>query len=192
MGYSFFAYIGRMKFIKRWSLMHSGVDENVMEHSEQVAQFAHALAVINNKVFEGAADAGVCTALAVFHETSEVITGDLPTPIKYFNNEIKTAFKGLEAVANDKLLTMLPEAIKGEYKKLLEPDRASYEYKLVKAADKLAAYIKCIEELKSGNNEFSKAFKAIGKELQAGMLPEVKYFLDNFIDGFGKTLDELD
>lgn len=192
MGYSFFAYIGRMKFIKRWSLMHSGVDENVMEHSEQVAQFAHALAVINNKVFDGAADVGLCTALAVFHETSEVITGDLPTPIKYFNNEIKTAFKGLEAVANDKLLTMLPEAIKGEYKKLLEPDRASYEYKLVKAADKLAAYIKCIEELKSGNNEFSKAFKAIGKELQAGMLPEVKYFLDNFIDGFGKTLDELD
>lgn len=192
MGYNFFAYLGRMKFIKRWSLMHSGVDENVMEHSEQVAQLAHALAIINNKVFKGDADVGVCTALAVFHETSEVITGDLPTPIKYYNNDIKSAFKGLEGVANDKLLTMLPKELEPEYRKVLEPDRTSYEYRLVKSADKLSAYVKCIEELKSGNKEFSKARASIGKELADNPLPEVKYFLEHFIAGFGKTLDELD
>lgn len=192
MGYHFFAYLGRMKFIKRWSLMHSGVNENIMEHSEQVAQFAHALAVINNKVFSGNADAGKCTILAVFHETGEVITGDLPTPVKYFNQKIKTAYKELETVANEKLLTMLPEELKDEYRKVVLPDLDQYEYKLVKAADKLSAYVKCIEEVRAGNKEFSKALKSIGKELEANPLPEVQYFIKNFIGGFQKTLDELE
>ncbi|HOB64796.1 MAG TPA: 5'-deoxynucleotidase [Clostridia bacterium] len=192
MGYNFFAYLSRMKFIKRWSLMHSGVNENVMEHSEQVAQLAHALATINNKIFGGTADVGKCVSLAVFHEAGEVITGDLPTPIKYFNNEIKTAFKGLEAVANEKLLTMLPKEFQDGYRELLSPDTSSYEYKLVKAADKLAAYVKCVEEVKAGNKEFSKALKSISKELDQNALPEVRYFMSNFISGFEKTLDELD
>ncbi|MDD3946979.1 MAG: 5'-deoxynucleotidase [Clostridia bacterium] len=192
MGYHFFAYLGRMKFIKRWSLMHSGVNENIMEHSEQVAQFAHALAVINNKVFSGNADAGKCTILAVFHETGEVITGDLPTPVKYFNQKIKTAYKELETVANEKLLTMLPEELKDEYRKVVLPDLDQYEYKLVKAADKLSAYVKCVEEVRAGNKEFSKALKSIGKELEANPLPEVQYFIKNFIGGFQKTLDELE
>lgn len=181
-----------MKFINRWSLMHSGVTENIMEHSEQVAQFAHALAMINNQILGGAADAGKCVIYAVFHEASEVITGDLPTPIKYYNNEIKSAFKGLESVANDKLITMLPQELKQTYKGIISPDTLSYEYRLVKAADKLSAYVKCIEEVKSGNKEFSKALKTIEKELESNPLPEVKYFLDHFIAGFAKTLDELD
>lgn len=192
MGYNFYAYLARMKYIERWSLMHSTVKENIMEHSEQVAQIAHALAVINNKIFGGSANADRCVTLAVFHECSEVITGDLPTPIKYYNNEIKVAYKELEAVANNKLLSMLPEEFRSEYSSIIAPDENTTEYKLSKAADKLSAYLKCLEELKSGNNEFQKAEKSIRKELESSPLPEVKYFMDNFISGFKKTLDELD
>ena len=172
--------------------MHSTVKENIMEHSEQVAQIAHALAMINNKVFGGSALADRCVTLAVFHECSEVITGDLPTPIKYYNNEIKVAYKELEAVANNKLLTMLPEEFRLEYGALISPDEDTVEYKLSKAADKLSAYLKCLEELKSGNREFQKAEESIKKEIEASPLPEVKYFMDNFVPGFRKTLDELD
>lgn len=192
MAYNFYAYLGRMKYIERWSLMYSTVKENIMEHSEQVAQIAHALAMINNKIFGGDANAEKCVTLAVFHECSEVITGDLPTPIKYYNNEIKVAYKDLEAVSNKKLLSMLPEEFKLEYEKIISPDESTIEYKLSKSADKLSAYIKCLEELKSGNKEFQKAEKSIKKELEASPIPEVKYFMENFIPGFKKTLDELD
>lgn len=192
MDYNFFAYLGRMKYIERWSLMHSTVKENIMEHSEQVAQIAHLLAIVNNKIFGGNVDVGKCVILSVFHETSEVITGDLPTPIKYYNNEIKVAYKALESVAEDKLLTMLPEELRDEYRNAIAPDKNSTEYKLVKAADKLSAYVKCLEELKAGNKEFVKAEKTIRKELEGSALPEVKYFMDNFISGYKKTLDELD
>lgn len=192
MAYNFYAYLGRMKYIERWSLMYSTVKENIMEHSEQVAQIAHALAMINNKIFGGEANAEKCVTLAVFHECSEVITGDLPTPIKYYNNEIKVAYKDLEAVSNKKLLSMLPEEFKLDYEKIISPDESTIEYKLSKSADKLSAYIKCLEELKSGNKEFQKAEKSIKKELEASPIPEVKYFMDNFIPGFKKTLDELD
>lgn len=192
MAYNFYAYLGRMKYIERWSLMYSTVKENIMEHSEQVAQIAHALAMINNKIFGGDANAEKCVTLAVFHECSEVITGDLPTPIKYYNNEIKVAYKDLEAVSNKKLLSMLPEEFKLEYEKIISPDESTIEYKLSKSADKLSAYIKCLEELKSGNKEFQKAEKSIKKELESSPIPEVKYFMENFIPGFKKTLDELD
>lgn len=192
MNHNFFAYLGRMKFIKRWSLMHAGVQENIMEHSEQVAQFAHALAIINRKVFHGTADVGKCAELAVFHEASEVITGDLPTPIKYYNEQIKSAYKSLESVANQKLLSMLPAELRPDYEAVISPDTSSYEYKLVKAADKLSAYVKCIEEVRAGNKEFVKAQATIEKELSASPLPEVAYFIDKFIGGFRKTLDELD
>lgn len=181
-----------MKYIKRWSLMHSIVNENIMEHSEQVAQIAHALAMISNKIFGGEVNADRCVTLAVFHECSEVITGDLPTPIKYYNNEIKVAYKDLEAVANDKLLSMLPDEFRMDYESIIAPDESTMEYKLSKAADKISAYVKCLEELKSGNKEFQKAEKSIKKELENSSLPEVKYFMDNFIPGFKKTLDELD
>jgi len=192
MNHHFFAYLGRMKFIKRWSLMHAGVQENIMEHSEQVAQFAHALAKINRKVFGGSADAGRCVELAIFHEASEVITGDLPTPIKYYNEQIKTAYKSLESVANEKLLSMLPADLRPEYEGVISPDPATYEYKLVKAADKLSAYVKCIEEVRAGNKEFAKALTTIERELAVNPLPEVAYFIEKFIPGFRKTLDELE
>ncbi len=172
--------------------MHSTVRENIMEHSEQVAQIAHALAMINNKVFGGNANVDRCVTVAVFHECSEVITGDLPTPIKYYNSDITGAYKSLENIANNQLLAMLPEEFRQDYLSVISPDESTIEYKLAKGADKLSAYIKCLEELKSGNKEFQKAEKSIKKELEHSSLQEVKYFMDNFIAGFKKTLDELE
>ncbi len=192
MAYNFYAYLNRMKYIKRWSLMRSTVNENIMEHSEQVAQIAHALAMISNKFYGGNVNTDRCVTLAVFHECSEVITGDLPTPIKYYNNDIKVAYKDIEAIANNKLLTMLPEEFRLDYEEIIDADESTMEYKLSKAADKISAYVKCLEELKSGNKEFQKAEKSIKKELENSPLPEVKYFMEHFIPGFKKTLDELD
>ncbi len=189
---SFFAYLNRMKLIERWSLMRCTTKENVMEHSAQVAQIAHALAVINNVEFGGTADANLCATLAVFHETSEVITGDLPTPIKYNNTEIKTAYKKLEQTANDKLLTTLPENMREKYAPILTPNMESYEAKLAKSADRLSAYIKCIEELKMSNSEFKKAERTILNSIKENALPEVEFFLKHFIPSFKLTLDELD
>ncbi len=192
MSYNFYAYLSRMRYIERWSMMHSSVKENIMEHSEQVAQIAHALALIRNKFFAGNVNADKCVSLAVFHECSEVITGDLPTPIKYYNNDIKVAYKDIEAVANAKLLTMLPEEFKEEYASLIAPNESMVEYRLAKAADKLSAYLKCVEELKVGNKEFQKAEKSIRKELEKLNMQEVDYFLEHFLGGFKKTLDELE
>ena len=182
----------RMKYIKRWQLMRSVREENIMEHSEQVAMLAHALAVINNKVFGGNADAGKATLYAVYHECSEVMTGDLPTPIKYFNNSIHGAYKQLEDSACDKLLQTLPEEIRGEIAKSVKPDTQCYEYKIMKAADRLSAYLKCLEERRSGNTEFIKAEKSIKEDLLSRSLPEVDYFFANFVPAFLLTLDELE
>lgn len=193
MSHNFFAYMARMKLIRRWSLMKSVSDENVAEHSAQVAQIAHALALIKNRMFGGELNADRISSAALYHEASEVLTGDLPTPIKYYNPEIRKAYKDIEAVANDKLLSMLPEELRGDYRELIEVSSDSYEYALIKAADKISAYIKCIEELKSGNREFAKAEATLKKEVESFFyLDEVKYFVDNFIDTFGKTLDELE
>ena len=157
MKYDFFAYINRMKYIKRWSLMRSVREENIMEHSQQVAVIAHALALIKNKNFGGSVDVSKVVLLAQYHEVGEVITGDLPTPIKYFNPEIKSAYKDLEKVACKRLIDMLPENLKEEYASYIEPDETSEEYKIVKCADRLAAYLKCLEEINAGNSEFKKA-----------------------------------
>lgn len=192
MNYNFFAYLNRMKFIERWSLMHSTIRENIMEHSEQVAQISHALAIINNKIFGGNASAGKCAEIAIFHDASEVITGDLPTPVKYFNKEINEAYKGLEGVANEKLLSMLPPKLQEEYRLIINPSKCDYEYRLVAAADKISAYIKCLDELKSGNKEFLKAQKTIKEKIELLSLKEVDYFMDNFIKGFELTLDEME
>jgi len=182
-----------MKLIRRWSLMKSVSDENVAEHSAQVAQIAHALALIKNRMFGGELNVDRITSAALYHEASEVLTGDLPTPIKYYNPEIRKAYKDIEAVANDKLLSMLPDQLRDDYRELIEVPVDSYEYALIKAADKISAYIKCIEELKSGNREFAKAEATLKKEVKSFFyLGEVKYFFDNFIDTFGKTLDELE
>lgn len=192
MSYDFYAFMDRMKYIKRWQLMRSVREENIMEHSQQVAMFAHVLAVINNKVFGGSADAEKAVLYAVYHECSEVMTGDLPTPIKYFNNSIKGAYKSLEERACDKLLATLPEELRGEISQSVKPDTSSYEYAIMKAADRLAAYVKCLEELRCGNSEFAKAKKSIEDDLHSRNMPEVEYFFENFIESFNKTLDELD
>ena len=190
--YNFYAFMDRMKYIKRWSLMRSVREENIMEHSQQVAMLAHALAIINNKVFGGDADAEKCVLYAVYHECSEVMTGDLPTPIKYFNNSIHGAYKNLEDRACDKLLLTLPEELREEMAKFVKPDTACLEYRIVKAADRFAAYIKCLEEQRCGNTEFEKAKKSIEEDLHSRNMPEVEYFFDKFIASFLLTLDELE
>lgn len=188
---SFFAFLNRMKYIQRWSLMRSTVPENISEHSQQVAMIGHCLGVINNAVFGGDVSPDAVCTIAVFHEASEVITGDLPTPIKYYNMSLNSAYKELEDIAEDKLLSYLPEELREYYIDIIKPDISSYEYRLVKAADKICAFIKCIDELKAGNTEFRKAKASIEKEIARFNIPEVKYFLDNFLDAFSLSLDEL-
>ena len=188
----FYAYLGRMKYIKRWALMRSGYEENIMEHSWEVAAVAHALALIKNEMFGGRVDEYKTLCLALYHETSEVITGDLPTPIKYFNKEINSAYKDLEKKANEKLIGRLPDKLRGVYAKFILCETDSEEYKLMKAADKISAYIKCVEEVKSGNKEFVSAKKSIGKELAAAKDEAVRYFVDNILPSYEKTLDELE
>ncbi len=190
--YKFFAYINRMKYIRRWSLMRSVCDENIMEHSQQVAVIAHALALIANEKFKLGIDENKVVLIAQYHEVGEVITGDLPTPIKYFNPEIKTAYKDLEQKACERILGMLPESLMPKYKEYILPDTETEEYKIVKYADRIAAYIKCIEEIKAGNSEFKKAKRSIESELKASKRPEVVYYLKEFAPAFELTLDELD
>lgn len=189
--YKFFAYLNRMKYINRWGLMHSAMTENIMEHSQQVAVVAHALATISNVYFGSNLDANSITVKALFHETSEVLTGDLPTPIKYFNPEIRDAYKKLESYSNERLLTHLPSELSAEYAKIIEAND-DIEHKFVKYADKICAYIKCIDEVKMSNTEFYKAEKSIRKEIRGYNCPEVDYFMDNFIEAYKLSLDELD
>ncbi len=190
--FKFFAFLNRMKYIRRWSLMRSVRDENIMEHSQQVAVIAHALALINNKIFGGDVEVNKVVLLAQYHEVGEVITGDLPTPIKYFNPEIKSAYKDLEKTASKKLLNMLPESLKAEYEEYILPNEDTKEYKLVKCADRLSAYLKCVEEVKSGNSEFKKAKASILSDLKSLKSKEVDYYLKEFAPAFELTLDELD
>lgn len=188
----FFAYLGRMKFIRRWGLMHSTYPENIQEHSLRVATIAHALAVIRNRLFHGHANPDRAATLALFHDVSEVLTGDLPTPVKYFNPDIKAAYQAIEIVASRKLLDMVPAELREDYRALFFEQEADREYRdLVKAADRLAAYIKCVEELAAGNQEFSKAEKVLRATVEALALPEVRYFLDTFVPSVRLTLDEL-
>jgi len=179
-----------MKYITRWGLMRNTVAENIKEHSHEVAVIAHALAIMGNKYYNRTYDVGRVTQLALFHETSEVITGDLVTPIKYYNPEINSAYKSLEKVANYKLLGMLPQELREEYEQLLLPQEDE-ETLLVKAADKIGAYLKCVEELKAGNREFVSASKSILEAIESFDLPEVKMFMEKFVPSFSLTLDEL-
>ena len=188
---NFYALLWRMKYINRWGLMRSTIAENVKEHSLSVALLAHALAVIGNKKFGGSCDADRVCTLALYHDAPEILTGDLPTPVKYNNPEIRDAYKSLELVGANKLLSLLPEEFREDYQSLLLPDN-SHEQNIVRAADKLAAYIKCIEEFNAGNREFLKAEKQTLGALKDMRLPEVDYFLEHFIPAFRLTLDELD
>ncbi len=186
----FFAYISRMKYIKRWGLMRSSREENVQEHSLQVAMFAHCLALIENKRYGGKLDPQHVMAIAAYHETGEVITGDLVTPIKYYNPAITKAYKDVEKVAEETMITMLPKEFQGEFRALIQP-KDEYEKKIVKAADTLAAYAKCIEELKTGNVEFAKAKETVLHKLHEMNMPCVEDFLKEFMPSFEVTLDEL-
>ncbi len=192
MAYNFYAFLDRMKYIRRWALMRSSQEENIMEHSQQVAMFAHALAVIDTDVFKNSPDILKTVLFALYHESSEVMTGDLPTPIKYYNPAIRGAYRQIEDCATDKLLSMLPDELQGGIAPYVKPDADSYEYKLVKAADKLSAYVKCLEELKAGNAEFKKAKESIERELKEKKIPCVDYFMEKFIPGFSLTLDEME
>ncbi|NLM75689.1 MAG: 5'-deoxynucleotidase [Clostridiaceae bacterium] len=189
--YSFFAFLSRMKYIHRWSLMRNVTNENIQEHSLQAAMIAHCLALIRNRHFNGNVNSEKVALYAIFHDSNETIIGDLPTPIKYFNPEILEAYKGLENISKEKLLTMLPESLRDEYRNILFYDEDSIEGKIIKAADRICAYIKCIEEIKAGNSEFIKAEQATLKKIREIDLPEVKYFMDHFIHSFSLTLDEL-
>ena len=192
MRYDFYAYMDRMKYIKRWQLMRSEREENIMEHSQSVTLLAHALATIRNKYFNGSVDVSKTVLYAVYHETSEVFTGDLPTPIKYYNRSIQGAYKELEKSASEKIAATLPTEMQGGITPYILPDEDSVEYRLVKAADRLAAYIKCLEEIRAGNNEFSKAKKSIEKDLKDRKIPEVDYFFEHFIPSLKLTLDDLE
>ncbi len=191
--FHFFAYISRMKLIDRWSLMRCTQRENVQEHSLQVAVIAHALTLIKNKYFGGTISPERVALCAIFHDTTEVITGDLPTPIKYYSHEIRNAYLEIEGRAADQLIDLLPEDFKEDYKNLLViPKEESAIKDIIKAADTLAAYIKCLEEQAAGNNEFSRAKKSIEEKVKSiGTRPEVEYFIQHFIPSFSLTIDEI-
>ncbi len=191
MKYHFYAYMSRLKNIKRWSLMRNTRDENVQEHSHMVAVIAHALCMINNRVMGGSADEKEVLAYAVYHDANEVITGDLPTPIKYFSPDIKTSYKQIERFAEKSLASMLPREIAEGISPYVLGEVSPEAKRIVKAADKLSAYIKCLEEKKSGNHEFERAGVSTLQAIRDLDMPEVAYFMQHFLPSFEMTLDEL-
>lgn len=188
---NFYALISRMKYIGRWSLMRNAVPENIQEHSHMVAVIAHALGVIRREVYHLPCDPEHLAAVALFHDASEILTGDMPTPIKYQNEEIMQAYRKVEDLASEKLLEMLPPELREAYRPLLTEDRSSEDYRLVKAADKLSALIKCVEERMAGNTEFTSAEQSTRAAIRAMELPEADYFMDRFMPAFEMDLDEL-
>ena len=187
---SFIPMIARMRYINRWGLMRNTDVENIQEHSHMVAVLAHALAVIQNRYFGPQIDPGQAAVAALYHDASEILTGDMPTPIKYDNPAIQQAYKQVESVAEEKLLSMLPDDLREEFRPAITiPDENIRA--VVKAADKLSAYLKCVEEVKGGNLEFKKAKEQTYAALCRDPIPALQYFMDNFLEGFSLTLDEL-
>ena len=191
MPYHFFAYMNRMKYIRRWGLMRNTKIENDMEHVFQTAMIAHAIALLGNARYERAYNAEHIAVLGMYHDASEVITGDLPTPIKHNNPAIKKEYHKLESIAQKRLLTMLSADIMPDYEPLIEPDETSEEWRVVKAADKISAYIKCVEERSAGNREFEQAEVTTLAAIRKIDLPEVQDFMDEYVPGFGMSLDEI-
>lgn len=197
MVYNFFAAISRMKYIERWALMRNSRAETLSEHSLEVAMIAHALSVIGNVRYGHKMDAEKAALIGIYHDASEIITGDMPTPVKYYNSDIRDAYKSVEHIASDRLLNKLPDDLKveftGIFKKNEDDPEEMYMRKLVKAADKLSALIKCMEERQSGNSEFRTAENSIRKKIDdlSREYPEVRDFLEEFLPAYGKTLDEL-
>ncbi len=189
MSYHFYAMLSRMKNIYRWGLMRNTKSENLSEHSLEVAFIAHALGIISNKKFGGNIDANGLAVKAMFHDTSEIITGDMPTPIKYYNPEIKNVYKQIETIAEDKLISYAPDYMKDELSEIYKSIDKK-EKKLIKAADKISAYIKCLEELKMGNREFAVAENSTKKAILDMNCPEAETFMNDFIESFNLSLDE--
>ena len=188
---SFFALISRMRYIGRWGLMRSSIPENVQEHSHMVAVIAHALGVIRREVFGRECDPNALAAAALFHDAPEIITGDLPTPVKYHSGDLTAAYKEVERGAAEKLVSMLPVELQSAYEPLISGKVGDDAEKLVKAADRLSAYIKCIEERKAGNLEFLSAERQTLERIRSMALPEAEYFLEHFIPAFEQDLDDL-
>lgn len=194
MEYGFYAAISRMKYIERWALMRNSREENLSEHSMEVAMIAHALCLIGNKRYGKKLNADRAAVIGLFHDATEIITGDMPTPVKYYNKEIRQAFGEIEQEARERLLSKLPDDLKEDYRRIFEgEEEEAYLRRLVKAADKLSALIKCMEESKSGNREFTIAGQTTEKAVKemAEELPEVGDFVRDFLPAYGKTLDEL-
>lgn len=187
----FFAYLSRLKLIRRWSLMRNTQPENDAEHSLQAAMIAHALALMARDRYGRAVNPEHVLALAVYHDATEVLTGDLPTPVKYHSEGLRTAYGQVEQLASERLLAMLPEPMRPAYAPYLAPEGDAEERALVKAADKLCAYVKCLEEQRAGNHEFDAACDNIRRSLEQNPLPEVRDFLREFVPSFTLTLDEL-
>ena len=191
MQHRFFALISRMRYIGRWGLMRNTFEENIQEHSHMVAVLAHGLAAIQRDILGHPADPDRCAAAALFHDASEILTGDMPTPIKYYNPSIKKAYKEIENVACRKLLDLLPPELQPSYEPLLHESEPEIRI-IVKAADKLSAYIKCLEELKAGNTEFESAARQTRQALEEMDLPCLNWFLDHCLESFRLNLDELE
>ena len=191
MANEFYALMGRMRYITRWGLMRNTFSENIQEHSHQVAVLAHALALIRRDILQmEGPDPDKCAIAALYHDASEILTGDLPTPIKYYNPDIKSAYKQVERIAGERLLDMLPEQLRGSYAPLvLEEDEAVTA--VVKAADKLSAYIKCVEEQKAGNTEFDSAARQTMASMVSMESPELQWFIENCLPPFSLNLDQL-
>lgn len=187
----FFAFLDRMKLIDRWALMRNTSVEDVAQHTMQVAMLAHALCVIENTLYGGNLDAEKAAVLALYHESAEVVTGDLPTPVKYFDADINRAYKNIEHRAEQKLVDTLPDELKAAFEPFVKSDKSAPEYALVKRADKLSALIKCVEELAVGNNEFKNAYDSTIKSLEGVPEKSVDYFLKTFIPAYSMSLDYL-
>ena len=186
----FFAYMARMRYINRWGLMRNTQQENIQEHSLQVAMIAHCLALIGNRIYGKSYDPERIMALAAYHEASEVITGDMATPIKYSSPQLRDAYKRMEQIADRQLLDMLPEELRDDYEPLLL-QAEDENHRIVKAADRIAAYLKCVEEIKSGNGEFADAKESIRQDLEGSPLEEVAWFMERCAPSFELTLDKM-
>lgn len=188
---TFFSLLVRMKYIQRWSLMRNNSTENVAEHSLQTAVIAHMLGIISNVYFDSGVSADRLAALAIYHDAAEILTGDLPTPVKYYNDEIVHAYKELEQVSIDRFIQRLPEEMQGAFRTVMREPEDQLLKRLLKAADKISAYVKCLEEKASGNQEFQVAEQTLLSTIETYYdLPAVKFFMEHFLTSFSLTLDE--
>jgi 5'-deoxynucleotidase len=188
----FYAYLSRLRWIKRWGLMRNAEPENVIEHSWEVAVIAHALALIRNQYFFGNVDANAIATAALYHDVSEVLTGDLPTPIKYFSTSLTTAYRQIEVIACEELISLLPQPLQASYKSLLSDEQQpESHHQIIKAADTLSAYLKCLSELRAGNLEFSVTAGRLERQLNASSLPEVGYFMQSFVPACSIPIDDI-